>query len=58
MAEVLREGFDAEIIADLDVGVYENFFDLLDIKDFVAVVVKLESDDALFVFEELDKGGQ
>jgi magnesium transporter len=58
MVEVLREGFDAEILVDLDVGVRENIIDLLGVKDFAAAVVKMDSDDALFVLEELDNESQ
>jgi magnesium transporter len=58
MVEVLREGFDAEILVDLDVGVRENIIDLLGVKDFAAAVVKIDSDDALFVLEELDNESQ
>jgi magnesium transporter len=58
MVEVLREGLDAEILVDLDVVVRENIIDLLGVGDFAAAVVKLDSDDALFVLEILDKESQ
>jgi magnesium transporter len=55
MVEVLRQGFDAEILVDLNAGVREHVIDLLGVNDFSVAVLKLDSDDALFVLEKLDK---
>lgn len=58
LVEVLREGFDAEILPDLDDGVREDVIDLLGVEGVAAAVVELDSDDAIFVLEELDKEDQ
>ena len=57
MVEVLRQEFDAEILIGLNVSVRvrEYVIDLLGVNDFTVVVLKLDSIDALFVLEKLDK---
>jgi Mg/Co/Ni transporter MgtE len=54
MVNVLRKGFDAEILVDLNVGVRKNVIDLLGVNDFAVAVLELNSDDALFVLKKLD----
>ena len=55
MVEVLRQEFDAEILIGLNVSFREYVIDLPGVNDFTVVVLKLDSSDALFVLEKLDK---
>ena len=55
MVEVLRKGFDAEILVELNVGVRASVIDLLGVNDFSVAVLELDSVDALFILEKLNK---
>ncbi|NQW02358.1 MAG: magnesium transporter [Rhodospirillales bacterium] len=53
LVEVLRENFDAEILADLDESVREDVIGLLGFEDVAAALGDLDSDDVVEILEEL-----
>lgn len=58
LVEIIRPGFEAEILPDLDDAVRDSVIELLGIKDVAAAMVELDSDDAVVVLEELGEDHQ
>ena len=54
LVEVLREGFDPKILAELDDAVAEQVIDQLGLVHVAEVVASMETDDAVDVVEALD----
>ena len=55
VVEVLREGFDEKILVDLDARICENVINTLGVHDFSTAVVKLDSDESLFIIAKFNK---
>ncbi len=58
LIDVIRDGFDAEILSELDETVRDEIIERLGIADVAAAVAELESDDAVQIIEELDEAEQ
>lgn len=58
LIDVIRDGFDAEILSELDETVRDEIIEWLGIADVAAAVAELESDDAVQIIEELDEAEQ
>ncbi len=58
LVEVLREGFDPKILAELDDAVAEQVIDQLGLVHVAEAVASMETDDAVDVVEALDAGVQ
>jgi len=58
VVDILRDDFDPEILSELDETVRDHVVDLLGVEELAAVIVEMESDDALEVVEELDEDEQ
>ena len=58
VVDILRDDFDPDILSELDETVRDHVVDRLGVEELAAVIVEMESDDALEVIEELDEDEQ
>jgi len=56
--EFLRDGFNPEILSELDETIREQVFEIIGVEEVAAAVAEMDSDDALEVVEELDEKEQ
>ncbi len=56
--EVIRDIFDPEVLSELDETVREDVVSALGVKEVASALSELDSDDAVFVLEEMDEAQQ
>jgi magnesium transporter len=56
--EIIRDIFDPEVLSELDETVREDVVNALGVKEVASALSELDSDDAVFVLEEMDAAQQ
>ena len=56
--EIIRDIFDPEVLSELDETVREDVVNALGVKEVASALSELDSDDAVFVLEEMDEAQQ
>ncbi len=56
--EIIRDIFDPEVLSELDETVREDVVNALGVKEVANALSELDSDDAVFVLEEMDEAQQ
>jgi magnesium transporter len=58
LIDILRDGFDPEILPELDDTVRDEILDKLGLEDVAPALAELDTDDAVEIIEELDEDEQ